>query len=127
MYYQAYTEEYKGEIESWLKARGLVFDSMLPKVGYMTCERGQPIACAFIRHVEGTMCMLDGLATNPDAPSDMRDTAIDMVVEKILKEAKALGYKGIMATSSDEHTLIRGKKFGFQPIPHALVVATFPK
>lgn len=124
MYCQKYTEEYKGEIESWLKARGLSYDSTVPAIGFMVCERGEPIACAFIRQMEGSACMLDGLATNPDAPWDMRDTAIDMVVEKILIEAKFLGYKGIMAFSSDASTLTRSARHGFTVKDHVLIVAS---
>lgn len=126
MYLEAYDGTQKEAVSAWLKARGLEYgpDDM-PKLGYVAYERGEPIACAFLRNMEGTCAMFDGLCTNPDAPGDMRSYAIDLLVEKVIKEAKHLGYKGILAFTVDYSTLMRSQKFGFRVQPHVFIVSEF--
>jgi N-acetylglutamate synthase-like GNAT family acetyltransferase len=110
---------------SWLEQRKCYLPNRdeMPEIGYMAWEGDTPIACAFLRRVEGNHGQLDGLATSPWLPGEMRHFAIDAVVQQILSDAKALGMRSLHATSVDESTLMRSKRHGFVPMPHTLIVA----
>lgn len=127
MYLEIFNEDrYTEEVGRWLIARAQKppLENEFPAIGYMAFERGEPIAVAFLRNVEGGLAAhLDGLATNPDAPSDMRSEAIDLVVEKIMDTAKKCHYKAVFAYSVDTGTIMRSKKFGFRVLPHVLIVS----
>lgn len=123
MYVEAYDGIDKAYIDTWWTDRQSPAPQEVPAIGYVAYCRGEPIACAFIRAVEGGYAQLDGLASNPSAPGEMRHSAIDLVVEKVMKEAKALGYKGMLAYSVDAATLMRSIRHGFKVMPHVLIVA----
>jgi hypothetical protein len=46
-----------------------------------------------------------------------------MVVSQVMKTAKDLNLKGLMAYSSDDSTLKRSEKHGFVKIPQTLIIA----
>ena len=85
-------------------------------------ERGELIAVAFLRMVEGGYAHFDGLVTNPDAPSDLRHSAIDLLSAQTIELAKELKLKGLIAHSTDENTLTRSAKHGFIKSDAVLVV-----
>jgi len=112
-------------VGAWLKARNEYIppEHEYPEIGYMIFERGEPVACAFIRKVEGNFAQFDTLVTNPDFPGDIRHSALDVLVAHVMREAKSLGFKTISAYSLDLNTVLRSSKHGFKVMPHALIVA----
>lgn len=94
----------------------------MPAIGYMAYDGQQAIACGFLRKVEGGMGQLDGLCTNPEALPSKRHDAIDLVVNRILDEAKALGMRNLLAMSTDKSVLMRSQRHGFKSCPHTLIV-----
>src|SRR3989442_660241 len=99
MYIEKYmSQDHNSFVTDWLQKRdlpnSLAFD--LPEVGFIVSERGEPIAVGFIRRCEGNCGMIDSLISNPDAPSDMRHSAIDLVVDQVLKTAKDLELKSLI-------------------------------
>ncbi len=125
MHIVKFDHSYIPEINSWLVAREHKVPPLddFPKIGYVVSYRGEYVACAFIREVEGNYGQLDGLATNPDFPGDMRSEAIDLVVQKIFTKAKEMKLKALLSFSKDKNTLIRSKKFGFKEVPETVIVA----
>ncbi len=123
--------EYLDEIGSWLTKRGMKapLKSELPQIGYIALEDfNTPVACAFLRRVEGgQLAHLDGLATNPALSGEMRSEGIDAVVEAIMHTAREEGFKAVFAYSVDRNTLVRSAKHGFEVMPHALIVADLTK
>ena len=124
MYSEKYNAEQHGSyIADWLMHRDMNGDLIgdLPQIGYVVSERGEPIAAGFIRRCEGNYSLLDSLITNPTAPGDMRSSAIDVVVEQLIKISKELGLRSLVAHTKDKNTLVRAKRFGFQVLPHTLI------
>lgn len=123
MHIEAYSRSDIPVIQDWLKSRGVYVPPAceFPEIGYITYYRGEAVACAFIRKVEGGFAMLDGLATNPDFPSDIRHNALDWLVGHLVKQAKSMQLKSLMATSHDKNTLLRATKHGFVKIPQTLI------
>lgn len=115
--------EHKRYIHNWLLERGLATRVIedLPALGYITLDRGRPIAAGFIRLMEGGFGMMDSLITDPSAPGEIRSKAIDLVVTKLLKQAKSAGVKHIFAFSRDNNTLERSIKHGFKKLPETVI------
>lgn len=116
-------ELHKSYIRNWLEIRGLRISMIeeLPKTGYITSGALGPIAAGFIRMVEGGFGILDSLITNPQATPQDRDAAIDLVVENLILKAKELKLSALIATTSDNHTLLRSSKHGFVQLPHTAI------
>lgn len=93
----------------------------MPKTGYVAIEGASLIAAAFIRRVEGGHGQLDGLTTNPKAPSELRHEAIDRVVQSCINRAKELNIRNIVAFTQDVMTKERSLRHGFVKLPHHLV------
>jgi N-acetylglutamate synthase-like GNAT family acetyltransferase len=125
MYIEKFNVSHMTTILGWLRARNCYLPSYLemPETGFVAMYRGEPVAMAFIRKVEGGFAQLDGLTSNPDFPGDMRSEAIDCLVSHLMKQAKGMGIKSVMAYTKDENTLVRSAKHGFVVVPQTLIVA----
>lgn len=108
---------------SWLEARGLSVPSEddFPKIGFIIQHEGQFICCNFLRMVEGGYAQLDGMTSNPAIPAKLRDIANDLITCALLKAAKELKVKRIIAYSQDKNTLLRSYRHGFVEQPHTLI------
>lgn len=120
---ECFNPTYLSTVNEWLVGRELPAIVMTPKMGYMTFYRGTPVACAFLREVEGGYGILDGLCTNPDFPGDQRSVAIDMVVEALMRDAASNGVTALIAWSHDKNTLLRSAKHGFVKFPQTMIIA----
>lgn len=80
-----------------------------------------PVAAGFMRKCEGKLLIWDGLITNPDINADLRNEALDLISTALIDDAKALNAKGIIAWSSDEMTLLRSKRHGFNATDDQLI------
>ena len=115
-------------LNSWLIYRGSPSVDMRETagIGYIAYEEikgddDRPVAVAFLRRCEGGFGMLDGLCTNPSAPSEVRHIAIDKVVEKVIDRAKKYGMKHLLSWSLDAGTLERSQRHGFVRPPYVLI------
>lgn len=94
----------------------------LPRIGAMVChENGKPIAAGFLRKIEGSYGMFDGLISNPEASSTIRNEALNMVMTYIIEQARKLKLKNVVGYSIDKSALERSRKHGFYPLPHSVV------
>lgn len=93
----------------------------LPKIGYLALMNGHPIACGFLRRVEGNIAQLDGLTSNANFGSMIRHEAVKAVVDALITDAKRLKLDGIIATTTDKGILERSKSLGFKEIPHQVI------
>jgi len=93
----------------------------IPKIGYMVLMNNHPIAAGFLRKVEGNIAQLDGLTSNAYFGSLIRHQAIELVVDNLIRDAKSLKMKGIIATTADEGILKRAITLGFHIVPHSVI------
>ena len=93
-----------------------------PTMGYTTvdCE-SRPVAFGFLRECEGNYAIFDGLLTDPDFKSEVRDHALELVVKELIKAAKLKNIKNIIGFTSDKHTLMRSINHGFLCIDQQLI------
>lgn len=111
-------------IYDWFKARSLDLQLIdeLPVVGSIALYKEIGVAAAFLRTVEPNYAILDGLISNPEALALLRNEGIDLCVQDIIKKAKKLNVKHLMATTIDEGVLKRSEKHGFIKLPVTSII-----
>lgn len=116
--------EHAGFINEWLLARNMheIDEDDVPKTGFIVFHEKTPVCVAFLRICEGDMGFFEGLTTNPECHSLIRNIAIDIVTNQIIKKSKDLCMKRIFAWSVDKGTLLRSEKHGFIRSPFTLIV-----
>lgn len=82
---------------------------------------GHPIACGFLRRLEGGFAQIDTLTSNKHFGSKIRHEGIVVVVDALILEAKRLKLTGILALTSDQGILDRAKALGFHDIPQYVI------
>jgi hypothetical protein len=117
-------DEHLKFINEWLIARNMheITSEDIPQLGYILFHENLPVVTAFLRVCEGDMGFLEGLTTNPEAHSLIRNIGIDAITNQIVKKSKDLGMKRIIAWSLDSGTLLRSEKHGFLRSPFTLIV-----
>lgn len=124
MHIRPYTKYYSGVLCSWLAARDM--DTMLihdlPKIGYVAVKDGNIVAAGFLRQCEGAHGILDSFITDPTAPSEDRDNAMDLLVNRLINHSKKAGLKQLLGFSVDSFTLSRVKRFGMIATPFTTLV-----
>lgn len=115
-------------VNGWRRARGLADASAeeMPALGYMAYLEEKagddlPIACAFLRKVEGGWGLLEGLCTNPEATPSIRNFTIDLLVKTIIHRAQKYRMTQLLSWSVDSGTLERSKAHGFIPVEFSLI------
>ena len=93
----------------------------LPKIGYVAVMGGHPIACGFLRRVEGGFAQIDTLASNAHFGSKIRNDGITTVVAALIQEAKDLKLRGIISITRDEGILKRAQSMGFHVVEHKVI------
>lgn len=99
----------------------------LPKIGYIALLGSQAVAVGFLRKVEGGFAQIDTLASNAYFGSQVRNSGITIVVDELIRSAKQLKLKGILATTSDEGILKRAKSIGFHEVNQSLIAISLTK
>lgn len=110
-------------VSEWLKARDMSDDVVrnLPLYGFIAYEYDVPVASVFLRQVEGKFGLIDGLCSNPYAPPEIRNIAIDTLTQQLIETAKKLSLKMLYAWTEDSNTLERSSRHGFNRSPAAMI------
>lgn len=120
---KAYELRHYASIVEWMVKRGLTppeADEM-PKNGYVVYDDETPVSYGSLRLIEGNHALAGDLVTNPECLPQVRSKANDMIILTLIKKAKELKVKTIIAYSQDKNTLLRSEKLGFTRLPHVLI------
>lgn len=130
MYVEKFSKEtHLDLLTSWMKLRGAFEPTAedIPEIGYVVYDRGTAFAAGFLRKCEGNFAIFDGLATDPHAESGQRNQGLDLVVSQLIKTAKELELKGIIAWSRDNLVLLRSYRHGFVQLPQTVIALDLNK
>lgn len=125
MYIRPYDTADKMYLGTMLRQRKLEDEDALrclPETGYIVFHDNFPVAAGFLRRVEGGFAQMDSYISDPTAPSEQRNEALDLITEALISRAKELELRGIVAFSVDQNTISRSLRHGF--IAHNHVVIT---
>lgn len=122
---QAFQESYldllHGMLMSQEHSTHEITPESIPQIGYIAFEGSIPVACGFLRKVEGGYAQIDGLTSNPDMPSEVRHKALSFIVDTLIQEAKHLKMIGIISFTKDYSIIKRAKDCGFQVLQHQVI------
>ncbi len=106
-----YTPSDLEQVNSWLIQRELPTfqDHFLPKTGFII----ENTAVGFLYKTDSSFCWLEWVVTNPKANSTDRNKALDLIVSKLLEEAKSSGFKIVFTSLQDTGLIERYSKHGF--------------
>lgn len=124
MYLKLYSKQYSGVLCSWLETRDMdsALIQELPKIGYIVLDGENPIAAGFLRQCEGYNGILDSFISDPTAPAEDRDKAMDLLLNRLINHSKKVGIKLLIGFTVDSFTLSRAKKFGMCATPFTTLV-----
>lgn len=92
-------------IQQWGKAWGADYQKdLFPSTGYI-----YPGVAAYFIYGGGDskVCWLENMVTNPSAPQEIKEQALQQVVTEVLREVNRLGYKVAYATTDNQAVINR--------------------
>lgn len=117
---KVHKDEIIGLLQSHGMHPGLIED--LPEIGLIAIHQDMYVAAGFIRRIEGPYGMLDSYITKSDAPTELRDKALDMITYKLIKIAREGGAVKLLAFSGVENIITRAEKHGFVQIDYKVAL-----
>lgn len=108
-------------LQSWLEKRKVeINQDEVAKYGYVIYSLiNGPIAIGFIREM-GSCGFIEGMTTNPEASSEDRNEAMDILTKHLLAYARRQGIKKVIGYSLDENIVKRAERHGFIKQPHVM-------
>lgn len=94
----------------------------LPSIGFIATNGNTIVGAAFLRTMEGDYGMFEGLITNPNCSSELRQQALAKLIPSILKKAEELKLNKILAFTHDKSVIFRAEECGFKTHPDNLIV-----
>lgn len=119
-----FEDKHLDTLRQWLfqrKMRSALADE-LPKLAYIAILGQEAIAISSLRMIEGGFALIDSLITNPLSKPELRHKAIDLIVEQLIRKAKDLKLKRVIAHTKDQGILERSQKHGFETLPDAFII-----
>lgn len=114
-----YRDRDKEAILSWFKHRGTDLDeAFLGKVGFIV----PGIAAGFIIQTDTKACIFEPFVSNPDTFGPIRDEALNMIMERMINEAKDLGYYRVFGFASHNRMVSRALRCGFVKVEDSITV-----
>ena len=106
-------------VSNWWVLHGEVppIEALYPQTGFIV----ENVAAGFLYRTDSAMAMIEMIIYNPQARRDIRQKALDEVIEAIILEAKALDYSILTGITNKPTVLERSKKFGFSLIENNMV------
>lgn len=115
-----YKEDDFEMISLWWEKHGLLapLKDMYPEHGFVV----ENVAAAFLYKTDSAISLIEMVAYNPDAPKDIRQKALDEVIEAVIMTAKGMGFKTLSGFTDLQVVVERAKKFGFEAYPNETMV-----
>lgn len=119
----AFEKNYLVLLNMWLKEHKMPVICLeeLPKYGLIVQNDERSLAMGFVRMGEG-VAILDSIITNPNAESQQRNLALDVLFLNLLQYVKTSGIKTVMGSTRIENMKVRAEKFGFKQSDQVLMV-----
>lgn len=115
-------EVHRSIVDEWAAHRNIDIEEP-PSIGYIAYCGKEPVACIFLLQAEKCLCIIDGLITNPAIKNPKRSNAIYILTDRLINDAKALGFSKIIAWTSNISTFEKATNFGFEPVIGQVLIA----
>jgi hypothetical protein len=88
-------------------------EEQFPKTGFIV----DGVAAYFLYSTDSSVCFLENMIANKKVEPMDKDQALKLLIEAILAEAKALGFKVAYATTGIPSVIFRAVTYGAIPMP----------
>ena len=116
---ELFTEQYQPsvhdlQLSSWFEQWNIATNitDLLPKTGFIV----DGVCAIFLYETNSKVCFIDGFISNKLASEEVKEKALDQVVLAAIDQAKADGFKKIVAQTRIAKVIERAEHFGFQPL-----------
>lgn len=86
--------------------------AMYPETGFIV----ENVAAAFLFRTDSSMALIEMIIYNPETPKDIRQKALNEVIESVILEAASLGYETLSGFTDMGVVIERAKSFGFTEV-----------
>jgi hypothetical protein len=102
------------QINDWYEAQhfGTIELSNLPKFGLV--EPG--VAAGFLYQTDSDFAILEGFVSNPGSDRKVRNEALDILTDALCKKALELGFRKVLAITTNSRIASRALKHNFSPL-----------
>lgn len=109
-------EEDLAHITLWAIQRGLNRPNpdFHPECGFVVSHEGLKVCAAFLFKTDGKFTALDGVMSDPHSDHDVRDKALDILIEALLAVSRQYGFKLVSASTNNPRLSARYEKHGFK-------------
>lgn len=116
MIVEEFRYRFVSEINKWMRARKIdpIKYSDLPQIGLMIFDKDTLIAVGFLRKIEGSLCMIDSMAANPEVSKESREEGLEMLTSALIMKAASLDMKGIISHTKLPVIEDRAHRHGFK-------------
>lgn len=102
------------QIRSWGKQYGAEYSAdQFPEVGFIVDD----VAAYFLYQTDSMCCWLENMVAKKDVDNHVREQALELIIDAILKEAKERGFKVAHASTNRYAVALRAKKYGARVDP----------
>ncbi len=107
------------QVKSWGKGWRADYNAdQFPEVGFIV----EGVAAYFLYQTDSTCCWLENMVTKKDVDHHVREEALELIIDAILTEAKALGFTVAYASTDRYQVALRAKKYGATVQPNHLLL-----
>jgi hypothetical protein len=108
------------KIREWIPFT--VFENDFPGHTFCVVDGDEIISVGSIRLMEGDICYMDSIATNPSFSREKRNEALNILSKKLFECAKSLGFKRMFGSTRDESLKKRAEELGFREAKQTLYI-----
>lgn len=76
---------------------------VLPPTGFVAFD-GEPAGAVWLYKTDSIICWPEWMVVNPHLPRNIRDSAIESLLDAVLEEAQTQGFKQIFTFVKSKHT-----------------------
>lgn len=91
----------------------IIAPKMLPRTGIMVREEATNVCVGWIYCTDSTMCWLEFIVANPDAPGKLRFKALDLLIETLSGHAKDMGFEVVFSSLQHKGLMKKFVKAGY--------------
>ena len=96
------------------RSRPLMDADLIPNHGWIAYnETKMPVGAATLLRIDTPYAIINNLVTNPDAPGQEREAAINMIIEALANDAKEFGCKIVGYGTNVAKMVPRCENLGF--------------
>ena len=105
-------------LQDWYRQHKLpnLTEAMLSSNGLIVEDEQGPLCAGFVYSTDSATAMIEGVSKNPEAPRELTDEALEVLIGELTILARELGFSYLFAYSNKRSAINRFEKTGFSRV-----------